>query len=173
MKAKRTFNQHAILAEARAGRLVGEALRKAIKIADEMGNQTIADELKLFLVQSAGFAGDSAPPEIRERVAKGISALTSMGEPLSRTKQMLKKHGVIETINRIAKYPNATKNFDKLCELVSPGPSPNPLKPERVSVPLEMDLVRPQRLIPRPQNTPPSQIQQHPRRIVSLRHLLR
>ena len=116
MKAKRTFNQQAILADARAGRLAGEALRKAIKIADEMGNNAVAAELKLFLVQPAGFAGDSAPPEIRERVAKGMSALTSMGEPLSRTKQMLKKHGVIETINRIAKYPNATKNFDKLCE---------------------------------------------------------
>lgn len=27
---------------------------------------------------------------------------------------MLKRHGVIETINRIAKYPAATQNFERL-----------------------------------------------------------
>ena len=52
---------------------------------------------------------------MRDRVAKGVNALKVMGEPLSRTTQMLKRHGVIETLNRIAKYPASTKNFDKLC----------------------------------------------------------
>lgn len=115
MKARRSINLQVALEEARAGRLRSSELRKVIKAAEELGKATIAKELKLYLVESAGFAGDAAPPEVRDRVAKGISALTSMGEPLSRTKQMLKRHGIIETINRIARYRDSTKNFEKLC----------------------------------------------------------
>lgn len=115
MRAKRTFKPQEVLAEARAGRLTGAALRKAIATAEEFGNTQVAEQLKLCVVQSSAFAGDAAPLAVRERAAQGISALTAMGEPLSRTKQMLRRHGVIETINRIAKYPTATKNFDKLC----------------------------------------------------------
>jgi hypothetical protein len=37
-----------------------------------------------------------------------------MGESLSRTKQMLKRHGVIETLNRTACHPDASENFAKL-----------------------------------------------------------
>ena len=114
MKARRTFNLSAALADAKAGRLRGADLRKAIKAAEELGKTAIANELRLYLVDSASFAGDSAPAHIRERVAQGVSALTGMGEPLHRTKKMLKQHGVIETLNRIARYPNSTKNFDKL-----------------------------------------------------------
>jgi hypothetical protein len=114
MKAHRTLNLSAALEAAKAGRLKGSELRKTIKAADELGKAAIANELRLFLVESASFAGDAAPAHIRNRVAQGISALTGMGEPLSRTKQMLKRHGVIETINRIARYPAATKNFEKL-----------------------------------------------------------
>jgi len=114
MKQKRAFNPKAALEEARAGRLSGAALRKAIKTAEEFGDDAAANELRRFIVHSSSFAGDAAPEEIRNRVAQGISALMTMGEPLSRTKQMLKKHGVIETLNRIARYPAATKNFDKL-----------------------------------------------------------
>jgi len=115
MKPRRIFNENVALAEAKAGRLRGKELRKAIKIADEFGKSTVANELKLFLVESTSFAGDDAPVEVRERVAQGISALTAMGNSLTRTRQMLKNHGVIETINRIARYPAATKNFDRLC----------------------------------------------------------
>ena len=114
MKARRTLNLTAALDAAKAGELRGADLRKTIKAAEELGKTAIAKELRLYLVDSAGFAGDAAPPHIRERVAQGISALTAMGEPLSRTKQMLKRHGVIQTLNRIASLPNATKNFDKL-----------------------------------------------------------
>lgn len=112
--SRRVFNAQAALGEAKCGALKGPDLRKAIKIADELGLNAIASELRLYLVSATNFAGDAAPAEVRDRVAKGISALSAMGESLSRTKQMLKRHGVIETINRIAKYPNATKNFDKL-----------------------------------------------------------
>jgi hypothetical protein len=114
MKPKRVFNGEAALAEAKAGRLRGKELRKAIKIAEEFGKSAVANELKLFLVEAASFAGDEAPIEVRERVAQGISVLTAMGNSLTRTRQMLKNHGVIETINRIARYPAATKNFDRL-----------------------------------------------------------
>jgi hypothetical protein len=115
MKPPRKFDPQAVLAAARSGELTGAALRKAIKTAEEFGLRNIAHELRLHVVQPASFAGDAAPPEVRERAAQGISALTAMGERLSRTKQMLKRHGLIETINRIAKYPAATKNFDLLC----------------------------------------------------------
>jgi hypothetical protein len=103
-----------VLASARAGGLTGAALRKAIEKADEFGNNEVAEQLKLCLVQSSAFAGDAAPAEVRDRVAQGVSALTGMGEPLSRTKQMLRKLGVIETLNRIAEYPDAKKDFDRL-----------------------------------------------------------
>lgn len=115
MKSKRVFNENEVLAEAKAGSLRGAELRKAIKIAEEFGKSSVANELKLFLVDSASFAGDEAPDEVRDRVAKGISALTAMGNSLSRTRQMLKRHGVIETLNRIAKNPASAKNFERLC----------------------------------------------------------
>lgn len=114
MKAKRTFNMEEAIVNAKAGHLCGAELRKTIKLAEEFGKTAVANELRLFLVEATSFAGDEAPLEVRERVAQGISALTAMGNSLARTKQMLKRHGVIETLNRIAKYPAATKNFDTL-----------------------------------------------------------
>lgn len=115
MKAKRTFKPQQVLAEARAGRLTGAGLRKAIVVAEEFGNVQVAEQLRLCVVQSSSFAGDAAPLEVRERVAQGVSALIAMGEPLSGSKPMLRRRGVIETLNRIAKYPAGSKNFDKLC----------------------------------------------------------
>lgn len=116
MKARgRVFDAKACIEAARSGRLSGRELRNAIKLAQEFGNRIAAEELNRYLVSPWSFFGDDAPPEIRARVAQGISALIARGEPLSRTRQMLKKHGVIETLNRIARYPNATKNFETLC----------------------------------------------------------
>jgi len=115
IKKGRTFDWATLLADARSGRLTGADLRKAISTAEDFGNKAVAEQLKLCAVQSSSFAGDGAPAEVRDRVAKGVNALKVMGEPLSRTTQMLKRHGVIETLNRIAKYPASTKNFDKLC----------------------------------------------------------
>lgn len=114
MRTRRTFNAQAVLAEAKTGRLRGADLRKAIKQAEEFGKSAVANELKLYLVESAGFAGDDAPPEVRDRVAQGISALAASGHPLNRTRQMLKKYGVIETLNRIGRNPASSKNFDVL-----------------------------------------------------------
>jgi len=114
MSTKRTFDLTAVLDEAKAGKLRGSALRKTIKLAEDFGKTDAADELRLYLVDPTGFAGDNAPPEVRERVAQGISALTAMGNTLGRTRPMLKKYGVIGTLNRIAANQAASQNFDKL-----------------------------------------------------------
>ena len=114
MKPPRKFHPKAALAAARSGELKGAALRKDIKTAEEFGLNDVVRELQLYLVEATSFAGDAAPDDIRVRAAQGISALTAMGNPLTRTRQMLKRHGLIETINRIAKYPASTKNFDRL-----------------------------------------------------------
>ena len=114
MTAKRTFNLEAALADARAGRLRGAALRKAIKLAEEFGKTVGANELRKYLVDPTSFAGDAAPVEVRERVAQGMGALRAMGHRLSRTEQMLKRHGVIGTINRIGINPKASDNFERL-----------------------------------------------------------
>jgi hypothetical protein len=115
VKLKRTFDPGAVLRAAKEGTLTGSELRKAMKTAEELGLGDTARELQLHVVQPSSFAGDAAPEEIRTRIAQGISALSAMGHSLSRTRQMLKRHGVIETINRIAKLPASTKNFEKLC----------------------------------------------------------
>lgn len=114
MKAKRSFNPQAALLAAKNGELAGAELRKAIERSEEFGLRDIARELTLYTVSPASFAGDEAPQAIRERVAQGISALNAMGHSLSRTRQMLKRHGVLETINRISKYPAASQNFERL-----------------------------------------------------------
>ncbi len=82
MKSKRVFNEKEVLAEAKAGSLRGAELRKAIKIAEEFGRSSTANELKLFLVDPASFAGDKAPVEVRNRVAEGVRSLTRQKLPL-------------------------------------------------------------------------------------------
>ena len=49
-----------------------------------------------------------------DRVAKGISALKTLGHHSSRTEQILRRYGVIQALNRIAKNPNSLANFDRL-----------------------------------------------------------
>jgi hypothetical protein len=113
---RRTFNPQSTLEAARSGELTGVALRKAIKIADEFGNADLVAQLRVSLVQPASFAADAATPEIRDRVAQGVSALGEMGKPSSRTVQSLRRDGVVETINRIAPLPESKENFDRLRE---------------------------------------------------------
>jgi len=116
MKAAKTFDSRKTLEGAKAGQLKGAELRKAIARADDLGLKVLVGELKFFLVSADAFAGDDAPEDVRERVAKGMSALTAMGHTLSRTRQMLKRNGVIETLNRIGQYPASSKNFERLCD---------------------------------------------------------
>lgn len=115
MAANKSFIAKQVLEDAKAGTLKGAALRKAIKRAEDLGLAAVAKDLRLYLVSVESFAGDAAPADVRERAAQGVSALVAMGHPLSRTRQMFKKYGVIETINRIARYPAASKNFERLC----------------------------------------------------------
>jgi len=115
MKPKsKVFDPRAVLEAAKAGRLKGAELRKAIKRADELGMKAVVQALQLYLVSPEAFAGDAAPQEVRDRVAQGVSALNAMGHSLSRTIPMFKKHGVIETLNRLASKTVATDNFDRL-----------------------------------------------------------
>jgi hypothetical protein len=116
MRTAKTFDSRKILEGAKTGHLKGAELRKAITRADDLGLKALVGELKLFLVSATTFAGDDAPKDVRDRVAKGMSALTAMGRTLSKTKQMLKKNGVIETLNRIGQYPASSTNFEKLCD---------------------------------------------------------
>ena len=116
MKAAKTFDSRKTLEGAKAGQLKGAELRKAIARADDLGLKVLVGELKFFLVSADAFAGDDAPEDVRDRVAKGMSALTAMGHTLSRTRQMLKRNGVIETLNRIGQYPASSKNFERLCD---------------------------------------------------------
>ena len=113
-KSTRTFSAAAALAAARAGTLTGAALRRTIKTAEDFGLSEVVRELRFCTVTAASFASDSAPPELRDRIARGMSALAAMGHSLSRTRQMLNKHGVIETLNRISQYPESSRNFDRL-----------------------------------------------------------
>ena len=114
-RKQNTFDASAVLKSGRCGELKGPGLRKAIQKAQNFGLKAVADELAKFVVDPASFAGDAAPPEVRERIARGIAALKAMGHPLTRTVQMIQRHGVIETVNRIALYDAASlKNFAAL-----------------------------------------------------------
>ena len=112
--ANKIFDPRIVIGAAKAGRLKAADLRKAIKRAEDLGMKAVVQELQLYLVSSAAFAGDAAPAEVRDRVAQGISALVAMGQPLSRTRQMFIRHGAIETLNRLASKTVATDNFDRL-----------------------------------------------------------
>ena len=112
--AKPSFNAKKIIDAAEAGELSNADIRKAIKRADELGLKEVVTKLSTKLVQPQAFADDNTPEALRDRVAKGVSALKTLGYHPNRTEQMLRRHGVIETLNRIAKNPNSSANFDRL-----------------------------------------------------------
>jgi hypothetical protein len=114
MAIKRKFNPRASLEAARAGELTGPALQRAIKTAEEFGNEDVAAQLRVLVIQPSSFAGDAAPAEVRERVAQGMAALRELGKAVGGMTQMLRRHGVVETINRNAKRPDMTEHFDCL-----------------------------------------------------------
>ncbi len=114
MKSRRIFNVQDALEEAREGRLTGADLRRAILICEEFGNKPAADELQLHVVSPSGFAGDAAPADVRKRVAKAMSALVGMGKNPIQTRVLLKKNGVIDTINRMAANDSPSANFEPL-----------------------------------------------------------
>lgn len=114
MRSKPPFDSKKIIEDAASGKLSLAEIRKAIKRADDLGLKDVQTELKLYLVSPSSFADDGIPKEISDRVAQGISVLVGMGHNPQRTRNMLKKNGVIETINRIAKNRKASSNFERL-----------------------------------------------------------
>ena len=114
MKSRRIFNARDTLEAAREGRLTAPDLRRAIAICEEFGNKSAADELRLHVVSSNGFAKDAASPELRNRVAQAVSALVGMGHNPKGTRGQLKKLGVIETINRLASDASESQYFELL-----------------------------------------------------------
>lgn len=110
----RKFNFSSILENAKEGLYTKAELKKFMKAADEFGKPFVARELSLYLIPVTYFAGDSAPDAIKERVSKGMSYLNAQGHTLSRTKQMIKRHGIIETINRLGAKAGISHNLEML-----------------------------------------------------------
>ncbi len=112
----RKFNFSALLVQAQQGQIEAKELKKLIKAAIDFGFTGVAEQLQLHVYQSVNIAPDQAPAEVLERVAQGISFLNARGIPLTRTKQMLKRHGVIETIHRITSDAKPSKNLEILAQ---------------------------------------------------------
>jgi hypothetical protein len=112
----RKFNFGALQVQAQQGQIETKELKKLIKIAIDFGFKGVAEQLQLYVYQPVNIAPDHAPAEVLERVAQGISYLNARRIPLTRTKQMLKRHGVIETIHRITSDAKPSKNLEILAQ---------------------------------------------------------
>lgn len=110
----RKYNFGQLLVQAQQRAIEKNELKKLIKAAQDFGFGSVAEQFQLHLYQTAQIASDNAPAEVLERVAQGISYLNAQSIPLTRTKQMLKRHGVIETINRITSNAKPSKNLEIL-----------------------------------------------------------
>ena len=110
----RKYNFGQLLAQAQQGLIEKAELKKLIKAAEDFGFKAEAEQLQLHVYQPANIAPDHAPAEVLARVAQGISYLNAHHIPLTRTKQMLKRHGVIETIHRITSNAKPSKNLEIL-----------------------------------------------------------
>jgi len=110
----KSFNGKKILEQAATGELTVKEIRAAIARANVLGLTDVAKNLGVYVFSANSFAGDAAPEELKERAAKGISILKGMGRSLNRTTQMLKRHGIIESINRVSNKKDESTNFDLL-----------------------------------------------------------
>jgi len=113
----RKFNFKVLLEQAQRGELSAKQIKQIIKAANDFGQASIAEGLKVCLILPTGINTDKeAPKELMERAAKGIVYLNELGHSLSRTKQMLHRHGVVETINRNAAKAGPSKNLKILAD---------------------------------------------------------
>ena len=113
----RKFNFKVLLEQAQRGELSAKQIKQIIKAANDFGQASIAEGLKVCLILPNGINTDKeAPKELMERAAKGIVYLNELGHSLSRTKQMLHRHGVVETINRNAAKAGPSKNLKILAD---------------------------------------------------------
>jgi sugar phosphate isomerase/epimerase len=113
----RKFNFKVLLEQAQRGELSAKQIKQIIKAANDFGQASIVEGLKVSLILPTGINTDKeAPKELMERAAKGIVYLNELGHSLSRTKQMLHRHGVVETINRNAAKAGPSKNLKILAD---------------------------------------------------------
>lgn len=112
----RKFNFSVLLDQAKQGQIETKELKKLIKAAVDFGFTGVAEQFQLYVYQPTNIAPDHAPAQVLERVAQGISFLNAQRIPLTRTKQMLKRHGVIKTIARISSGTKPSKNLELLAK---------------------------------------------------------
>ena len=112
--ARAPFNGKKIVEAAEAGELSPQEIRQAIRKATELGLYDIARILSAYLVQSFEFPNDGAPEELKKKVAKGISLLKGLGIHPNRTEQMMKRRGVIATLNHIGTHIAISPNMKKM-----------------------------------------------------------
>ncbi len=110
----RKYNFSLVLENAKFGLYTKSQIKKFMKIADDFNLPSVVRDLSFYLVPKIEFSVDGAPDAIKERVAKGIGYLNGQGHTLSRTKQMLKRHGIIESINRVGAQKEISKNLEIL-----------------------------------------------------------
>lgn len=113
----RKFNFKVLLEQAQRGELSPKQIKQVIKAANDFGQAAIVEGLKVCLILPTGIDTDKeAPKELMERAAKGVVYLNELGYSLSRTRQMLHRHGVVETINRNAAKEGVSKNLKILAD---------------------------------------------------------
>lgn len=110
----RKINFSLVIENAKLGLYSRPQIKKFMKAADDFNMPSVVRDLSFYLVPMAEFSNDGAPEEIKERVAKGMGYLNSRGHTLSRTKQMLKRHGIVESINRVGAQKGVSKNLEIL-----------------------------------------------------------
>ena len=108
---RKPFNKIKIVEQAMAGELTKVQIRAGIKRAQSLGFDDVAKKLADHLFQTKEFFDDGVSNEVKDRVAKGISKLKSMGIHPRRTEQMLARYGVRRTIGRIVLNAEVGKNF--------------------------------------------------------------
>ena len=102
---------------AKDGELKGAALKKGIIRARQLGLDDVAKSLEMYLVHPNVYAGDLAPEEVKKSVAEMLSVLKQSGIRLSRFEPMLKRKGIISTLESVACGSVLTKNFLMLKDL--------------------------------------------------------
>ena len=113
----RKFNFKALVEQAQLGQLNPKEIKRHIKIAKDFGKPLVADQLKVCLIlPNHVVINQEIPSDMRERAAKGIIYLNNLGHTLARTKQMLHKHGLVETVNRNAARRGVSKNLQILSD---------------------------------------------------------
>jgi hypothetical protein len=113
--ANRKFNFKLLLELAKKGELDAKYIRKLIKAAEDFGLIEIAHEFKLCLaIPFQVILDQNLPKQMIERIARSFVFFNDRGKRLTRTKQMLPRHGIVETIRRNTARKGVSKNLEIL-----------------------------------------------------------